>query len=147
MLQMFSFNLFFCHFCNTSLLFGLTEAGQINTSSVKCLVNSISRFMHLVCCQAVKPMPLQKNCNNMVGVLKRLKPVLDDIVDFKIPLDENLHRECEELDMQVNEAREFIEKLGPKMSRIHSVITYILNFLYLNYYHYSATVISTCLRC
>ncbi|KAH1070307.1 hypothetical protein GLYMA_03G163900v4 [Glycine max] len=96
--------------------------GQINTSSVKCLVNSISRFIHLVSCQAVKPMPLQKNCNNMVCVLKHLKPVLDDIVDFKIPFDENLHRECEELDMRVNEAREFIEKWGPKMSRIHSVL-------------------------
>uniref|UniRef100_I1N9R5 RING-type E3 ubiquitin transferase n=1 Tax=Glycine max TaxID=3847 RepID=I1N9R5_SOYBN len=109
-------------FCLILELVSFELTSQINTSSVKCLVNSISRFMHLVCCQAVKPMPLQKNCNNMVGVLKRLKPVLDDIVDFKIPLDENLHRECEELDMQVNEAREFIEKLGPKMSRIHSVL-------------------------
>ncbi|TKY62354.1 U-box domain-containing protein 3 [Spatholobus suberectus] len=96
--------------------------GQTNTTSVKCLINSISRFIHLVSCQAVKPMPLQKNCNNMVGVLKRLKPVFDDIVDYKIPLDENLYRECEELDMQVNEAREFIEKWGPNMSKIHSVL-------------------------
>ncbi|KAK7396438.1 hypothetical protein VNO78_17447 [Psophocarpus tetragonolobus] len=96
--------------------------GQTNTTSVKCLINSISRFIHLVSCQSLKPMPLQKNYNNMVGVLKHLKPVLDEIVDFKIPLDENLHRECEELDMQVNEAREFIEKWGQKRSRIHSVL-------------------------
>ncbi|XP_020212179.1 U-box domain-containing protein 3 isoform X2 [Cajanus cajan] len=96
--------------------------GQTNTTSVKCLVNGISRFIHLVSCQTVKPMPLQKNCNNMVGVLKRLKPMLNDIVDNKITLDENLYRECEELDMWVNETREFIEKWGPKMSKIHSVL-------------------------
>ncbi|XP_004493781.2 U-box domain-containing protein 3 [Cicer arietinum] len=58
----------------------------------------------------------------MVGVLKCLKPVLDDVVDYKIPLDKNLYRECEELNMQVNEAMEFIEKRSPKMSRIHNVL-------------------------
>lgn len=67
-------------------------------------------------------MPLQKNCNNIVNVLKRLKPVLDDIVDCIIPLDENLYRECEELDKRVNEAREFVEKWCSKMSKIHRVL-------------------------
>ncbi|PNY09736.1 U-box domain-containing protein 3-like [Trifolium pratense] len=70
----------------------------------------------------VKPMPFQKICNNMVGVLKRLKPVLDDIMDYKIPLHENLCKVCEELDIRVNEARDFIEKWGSKMSKIHSVL-------------------------
>ncbi|KAK2455273.1 U-box domain-containing protein [Trifolium repens] len=58
----------------------------------------------------------------MVGVLKRLKPVLDDIMDYKIPLHENLCKVCEELDIGVNEARDFIEKWGSKMSKIHSVL-------------------------
>ncbi|KAK7336873.1 hypothetical protein VNO77_17424 [Canavalia gladiata] len=97
-------------------------AGKTDTTSVKCLINSISRLIHLVSCQTMKPMPLQKNCNNMVGVLKHLKPVLDDVVDYKFFLDENLYRECEELDMLVNEGREFIEKWGPKMSKIQSVL-------------------------
>ncbi|CAJ2627624.1 unnamed protein product [Trifolium pratense] len=96
--------------------------GQTDTASVKCLINSISRFIHLVSCQMVKPMPFQKICNNMVGVLKRLKPVLDDIMDYKIPLHENLCKVCEELDIRVNEARDFIEKWGSKMSKIHSVL-------------------------
>lgn len=107
------------------MLCGFTKAGQTDITSAKCLINSISRFIHLVSCRTVKPMPLQKNCNNMVGVLKCLKPVLDDVVDCQIPLDENLYKECEELDMQVNEAREFIEKWGPKMSKIHSVSSYL----------------------
>ncbi|XP_058770955.1 U-box domain-containing protein 3-like [Vicia villosa] len=96
--------------------------GQTKTASVKCLINSISRFVLLVSCQTVKPIPFQKICNNMVGVLKRLKPVLDDIMDYNIPLHENLCIVCEELDILVNEARGFIEKWSPKMSKIHSVL-------------------------
>lgn len=96
--------------------------GQADTTSVKCLINSISRFIHLVSCQTMKPIPFQTICNNMVGVLKRLKPVLDDVMDYKIPSDVNLCKECENLDMRVNEARDFIEKWSPKMSKIHSVL-------------------------
>lgn len=96
--------------------------GQTDTTSVKCLINSISRFIHLVSCQTMKPVPFQKICNNMVGVLKRLKPVLDDVMDHLIPSDVNLCKECEELDKRVNEARDFIEKWSPKTSRIHSVL-------------------------
>ncbi|KAK7277556.1 hypothetical protein RJT34_22571 [Clitoria ternatea] len=96
--------------------------GQTDTTSMKCLINSISRFVHLVSCQTMKPMPFQKICSNMVGVLKRLKPVLDDVMDYKISLDESLCKECEKLDMRVNEARDFIEKWGPKASKIHSVL-------------------------
>ncbi|XP_022727640.1 U-box domain-containing protein 3-like isoform X3 [Durio zibethinus] len=36
--------------------------------------------------------------------------------------DEILYKECEELDMLVNEAREFMESWCPKMSKIHSVL-------------------------
>ncbi|KAE9612208.1 hypothetical protein Lal_00022119 [Lupinus albus] len=96
--------------------------GQTDTTSVKCLINSVSRFIHLVSCQTVKPVPLHEIFSNMVGVLKRLKPVLDDLMDYKIHLSENLSKECQELDMRVNEARGFIEKWDPKMSKIHSVL-------------------------
>ncbi|CAL5193760.1 unnamed protein product [Lathyrus oleraceus] len=95
---------------------------QMDLASAKCVINSISRFIHLVSCQTVKPAPLQKNCTNMVSVLRCLKPVLDDVFDYKIPLDENLYRECEELDRQVNQAREFIENWSPKTSRVHNVL-------------------------
>ncbi|XP_004495091.1 U-box domain-containing protein 3-like [Cicer arietinum] len=96
--------------------------GQTDTASVKCLINSISRFILLVSCQTVKPMPFQKICNNMVEVLKRLKPVLDDVMDYNISSHENLCKVCEELDIRVNEARDFIENWGPKKSKIHSVL-------------------------
>ncbi|KAL5860049.1 hypothetical protein ACOSQ4_001345 [Xanthoceras sorbifolium] len=96
--------------------------GQMDSTSVRCLVNSISRFIHLVSCQTVKLIPIQKDYKNMVVVLKLLKPVLDEVVDCKIPLDEVLNKECEELDMAVNEAREFMENWSPRMSKISSVL-------------------------
>lgn len=67
----------------------------------------------------------------MVGVLKRLKPVLDDAMDYKIPLHQNLCKVCEELDICVNEARDFIEKWGPKMSKIHSVSNYLYSYKFI----------------
>jgi len=76
-------------------------------------------------------MPFQKICNNMVGVLKRLKPVLDDVMDYEIPLHQNLCKVCEELDIRVNEARDFIEKWGPKMSKIHSVSNYLHSYKFI----------------
>jgi len=93
----------------------------METSSVRCLINSISRFMHLVSCQTKKYMPIQKDYEIMVIMLKHLKPVLDEVDDYNICSDEILCRECEELDAAVNEAREFMEKWCPQMSRICSV--------------------------
>ncbi|KAJ6730904.1 U-BOX DOMAIN-CONTAINING PROTEIN 3 [Salix viminalis] len=89
-------------------------------SSASCPINSISRFIHLVSCQTKKFMPVQKDYETMVIMLKHLKPVLDE-VDDSISSDEILCRECEELDSAVNEAREFMEKWCPEMSKICSV--------------------------
>ncbi|GFZ13539.1 ARM repeat superfamily protein [Actinidia rufa] len=58
----------------------------------------------------------------MVSLLKLLKPVLDDVVDDKIPSDDGLYKECEELDIIVNEGREFVESWSLKMSKICSVL-------------------------
>ncbi|KAL6952839.1 hypothetical protein U1Q18_046419, partial [Sarracenia purpurea var. burkii] len=101
---------------------GHHHLGQMDTKSVRCVVNSISRFIHLVSCQTIKSMPTQKNCTNIVSLLKLLKPVLDDVVDNKLPSDEVLYKECEELDIVVNEAREFVESWSLKMSNICSVL-------------------------
>ncbi|TYJ09471.1 hypothetical protein E1A91_A11G144100v1 [Gossypium mustelinum] len=94
----------------------------METTSVRYLINSISRFIHLTSCQTIKVVPMEKNYRNMVVVLKILKPLLDDIVDCKIPSDETLYKECEELDLLVNEAREFVEKWCYNMSKIHRVL-------------------------
>ena len=93
----------------------------MDTTSVRCLINSISRFIHLVSCQKIKVVPIEKDYRNLVVVLKLLKPLLDDVVDSEIPSDEILYKECEELDMLVNESREFMENWCPKMSKIHRV--------------------------
>ncbi|XP_010555859.1 PREDICTED: U-box domain-containing protein 3 [Tarenaya hassleriana] len=88
---------------------------------VGCLLNSMSRYLHLVSCRIIKFIPVQTCIGNIVLVLKLLRPVLDEVVDCKLPSDECLNRECEELDVAVNEAREFLENWSPKMSKFCSV--------------------------
>ncbi|XAR58645.1 Ubiquitin--protein ligase [Bertholletia excelsa] len=94
----------------------------MDTTSVRCVINSISRYIHLVSCLTIKNMPTQKSYRNIASLLKLLKSVLDDVVDCKIPSDEVLCKECEELDMAVNEAREFVENWSLKMSQLCSVL-------------------------
>lgn len=67
-------------------------------------------------------MPAKEDYQNLVSMLKHLKPVLDDVTDLKATLDEALFKECEELDIAVNEAREFLEKWSPRMSKILCVL-------------------------
>ncbi|OIT22297.1 PREDICTED: U-box domain-containing protein 3 [Nicotiana attenuata] len=87
-------------------------------TSVRCLINSISRFIHLVTCLTSKTMPGQKSYKNIATLLKLLKPVLDDIAQQKAPSDETISRQCEELDITINEARELLEEWSPKKSKI-----------------------------
>ncbi|GMJ00770.1 Plant U-box 3 [Hibiscus trionum] len=94
----------------------------MDSTSVRCLVNSISRFIHLVSSQTIKVVPAEEDYRNMVVVLKLLKPLLDDVIDGEIPSDEILYKELEELDVLVNKAREFMENWCPKMSKIHRVL-------------------------
>ncbi|RXH87284.1 hypothetical protein DVH24_028784 [Malus domestica] len=107
-----SFVVFICGFSS--------QTGDMDTASMKCLINSISRFVHLVSSQTLKHIPIQKDYRTIVDVLKLLKPLIDEVVDFKVPSDDILYRECEELDMAVNRAREFIENWSPMSSKISS---------------------------
>ncbi|CAI9781272.1 unnamed protein product [Fraxinus pennsylvanica] len=95
---------------------------SMDLNSVSCLANSISRFIHLVTCRISKSMPMEKDYRNIASFLKHLKPLLDNVADHKAPLDEILCKECEELDAAVNEAREFLEKWSPRMSKILCVL-------------------------
>ncbi|KAL2535860.1 U-box domain-containing protein 3 [Forsythia ovata] len=67
-------------------------------------------------------MPVEKDYRNIASFLKHLKPLLDNVADHKAPLDEILCKNCEELDAAVNEAREFLEKWSPRMSKILCVL-------------------------
>ncbi|KAK4418402.1 U-box domain-containing protein 3 [Sesamum alatum] len=67
-------------------------------------------------------MPAEKDYRNLVSLLKHLKPILDDVADHEAPQDEALSKECEELDIAVNEAREFLEKWSPRTSKLLFVL-------------------------
>ncbi|CAL9188193.1 unnamed protein product [Musa hybrid cultivar] len=85
------------------------------------LINSISRFIHLVACQTTKSASL-KDFRKIVGILKLLRPVVDQVFDPKLPFDEHLMKELEELDVAVNEARELVEMGPQRMSKIYTVL-------------------------
>ncbi|KAK3028150.1 hypothetical protein RJ639_039011 [Escallonia herrerae] len=95
---------------------------QMDPKAVRCLINSISRFIHLVSCGALTTVPTRNDYRNIASLLKLLKPILDDIADCKVPSDEDLHKECDELDVPVNEAREIIENWCSKMSKIFCIL-------------------------
>lgn len=88
---------------------------------VRCLLNSISRYLHLFACQTIRCNPIQTCIGNVVLLLKLLKPWLDEVVDCKIPSDDCLNRACEDLDSVVNQAREFLEDWSPKLSKLFGV--------------------------
>lgn len=88
---------------------------------VRCLLNSISRNLHLVACQTIRYKPIQTCVGNVVHLLKLVKPFLDDVVDCKVPPDDCLNSACEDLDSVVNQAREFLEDWSPKMSKLFGV--------------------------
>ncbi|KAI4331529.1 hypothetical protein MLD38_029714 [Melastoma candidum] len=90
-------------------------------ATVGCLVNSISRFIHLVLCQRVKPHHLQNGYKKITEVLKLLKSVLDAVVESRMPPDDTLQKEWEELDVIVNEARELLGRWSLGMSKICGV--------------------------
>uniref|UniRef100_A0A1J3HP23 RING-type E3 ubiquitin transferase n=1 Tax=Noccaea caerulescens TaxID=107243 RepID=A0A1J3HP23_NOCCA len=88
---------------------------------VRCLLNSISRYLHLVACQTIRCNPIKTCIGNVVFLLKLLKPLLDEVVDCKIPSDDGLDKACEDLDSVVNQAREFLEDWSPKLSKLFGV--------------------------
>uniref|UniRef100_A0A803M7M8 RING-type E3 ubiquitin transferase n=1 Tax=Chenopodium quinoa TaxID=63459 RepID=A0A803M7M8_CHEQI len=95
---------------------------EMETTYMRCLNNSISRFIHLMSCQTSKAMPTQNDFESLAIMLKHLKPVLDEINDDdKIASEGNLWKECEDLDAYINSAREFMERWSPKMSKLLTV--------------------------
>lgn len=99
---------------------------SMDLTSIRCLINSISRFIHLVTSSTLKTLPTEKNYRDLVPILKHMKLILDNYVNCKVPADVILYKECEELDIAVNEAREFLEKWSPKMSKILCVSKLLL---------------------
>ncbi|KAD6120071.1 hypothetical protein E3N88_11342 [Mikania micrantha] len=89
---------------------------------LKCLNNSLSRFIHLVTFGVPKNLPCQHDYKYVANSLKLFKRVLDNIDGSCIQSDEVLCKEFEELDVAVNEAREFIENWNSHISKIYAVV-------------------------
>ncbi|KAJ0512546.1 putative U box domain, armadillo-like helical, Zinc finger, RING/FYVE/PHD-type [Helianthus annuus] len=98
------------------------QAGMDMEKLLKCLTNSLSRFIHLVTFGAPTSLPSQQDYKHVANSLKLFKRVLDNIDESCIHSDEVLCKEFEELDVVVNEAREFIENWNVHMSKIYGVV-------------------------
>lgn len=97
--------------------------------SIGALINSISRLLHLVSCQTSKTAAINEfKC--IVGMLKPLKCIIDEAFGSPFPWDERLVTAIEELDMAVNEARDFLEKGPHRFGKIYSVRARSLLFLF-----------------
>ncbi|KAL8170341.1 hypothetical protein V2J09_022145 [Rumex salicifolius] len=94
---------------------------SMEPKSASCLNNSIARFVHLVSCQTMKLIPLHGDFERMAVLMRHLNPFLNEIVHEKIIHDQTLLKECEKLDVDVNQIRECIEMWSPKASIILSV--------------------------
>ncbi|XP_071738160.1 U-box domain-containing protein 3 [Rutidosis leptorrhynchoides] len=88
---------------------------------MKCLSNSLSRFIHLVTFGVPKNLPCEKEYKDVANSLKLFKVIIDNINELHIDSDEILCKKFEELDVVVNEAREFIENWSFQMSKICGV--------------------------
>ncbi|KAK4441582.1 U-box domain-containing protein 3 [Sesamum alatum] len=94
----------------------------MDLTSLRCLINNISRFIHLVTWRVSETVPAEKDHRSIASLLKHLKLVLDDVADHKAPLGEALSKECIKLDVAVNEAREFLERWSRRKSKILCVL-------------------------
>ncbi|KAK1412621.1 hypothetical protein QVD17_34014 [Tagetes erecta] len=103
-------------------LFGLQSLGMGLEKVLKCVTNSLSRFIHLVTFGVPKNLPCQQAYRYVANSLKLFKRVLDDVDESCMHSDDILCKEFEELDVAVNEAREFIENWNSHMSKIYGVV-------------------------
>ncbi|KAH7691519.1 Zinc finger RING/FYVE/PHD-type protein [Dioscorea alata] len=97
------------------------DRGAMDREIIGGLINSVSRYIHLAACQNMKSAAI-KGFGNMVGILKLLKVVLDEVLNSEMLIDEQLIEAAEKLDAMVNEAREIMERRPQRMSKICSVL-------------------------
>lgn len=90
--------------------------------AVQLLPSNMSHSLQLLISLSEKTRHNRSNCNNLVGQLKFLKPLFDDIEKSNITMTAPVLRALEALDATLNKARELVERCGPKGSKIYMVL-------------------------
>lgn len=101
-------------------------------SIIDCLINSISRFIHLITCHDANNTPVLKLFRNSISVLKLLKSILDELLVSQLSLDDQLVNVIEQVDVFVNESREMLESLPLKTSTLYNVSFIFFHYLKCN---------------
>lgn len=97
------------------------DAGVMEISLLRTLLNNISSFLCLSSVENFSSNLVQKYCQKAKEILKLLKPILCVFVDSEIASDEVLDNIFRELCESVDELRELFENWQPLSSKVYFV--------------------------
>ncbi|KAG4989201.1 hypothetical protein JHK85_032184 [Glycine max] len=100
----------------------IVEAGVMEISLLKMIVNGISSFLHLSFSGNMNSAPVPKYYQKAEEILKLLKPIIDAIVYSELASDEVLNKILEEIDLAVNELKEHVENWHLLSSKVYFVM-------------------------
>lgn len=90
--------------------------------TVQLLPSNMSLSIQVLISLSEKARHNRSNCHNLVGQLKFLKPLFDEMEKSTITMTAPVLRALEALDSTLNKARELVERCGPKGSKIYMVL-------------------------
>ena len=99
----------------------VNDAGVMEISLLKVLVNVISSFLHLSFSGNGNSEFVSKYYKRVEGTLKLLKPIADALVDSEVASDEVLSKAFEAESQAVDELRELFENWHPLSSKVYFV--------------------------
>ncbi|KAL5977288.1 hypothetical protein ACLOJK_021634 [Asimina triloba] len=91
-------------------------------SWIMMLLDGICQFSSLSSCNCVHADLVQKYYKMIDGILNLLKPILNEIVDSKIDLDEQFNKLLEEFDASINEAAKLVESWNQMTSKVYFML-------------------------
>lgn len=124
-----------CHFLNYNIPFvgciqlyprvmvflWYIDAGVMEISLLKALLNNISSFFHLSSCENINSEPVLKYYQRAEEILKLLKTILDAIIDAEAASNEVLKKSFEELGCFIDDLREQFVNSHPLSSIVYFV--------------------------
>lgn len=123
-------DIFYSFSIGSTCKFFVTDAGIMEISLLKVLVNGISSFLHISFSGNMNSEPVTKYYQKAEEILKLLKPIIDVIVNSELASEEVLCKLFEELGHAVDELREHIENwhlLSSKLYFVSLKISQVLN--------------------
>lgn len=101
--------------------FWCTDAGVMEISLLKVLLDNISSFFHLSSCVNINSEPVLKYYQRAEEILKLFKTILDAFIDSEAASSEVLKKSFEELGCFIDDLREQFVNWHPLSSKVYFV--------------------------